>query len=218
MEQIDARGQACPLPVVRAKKALSAMGEGVLEVLVDNETAVHNLEALAKTLKVGAVGEERGEGVSTGEGEGVWLDTPMIDQIHGEGTLEKRLPGMLRMYSKYDIDIRKVPIVVYPTLHYQNGGLKITPDGMTAVSGLFVAGEAVGGIHGRNRLMGNSLLDVIVFGRNAGQHAAAHAKTVKLGAPTLQHVEKFAKELADAGIDTHTASPQLLPDYRNHKK
>ena len=63
MEQIDARGQACPLPVVRAKKALSAMGEGVLEVLVDNETAVHNLEALAKTLKVGAVGEERGEGV-----------------------------------------------------------------------------------------------------------------------------------------------------------
>ena len=111
-----------------------------------------------------------------------------------------------------------MPIVVYPTLHYQNGGLKITPDGMTAVSGLFVAGEAVGGIHGRNRLMGNSLLDVIVFGRNAGQHAAAHAKTVKLGAPTLQHVEKFAKELADAGIDTHTASPQLLPDYRNHKK
>ena len=61
MEQIDARGQACPLPVVRAKKALSAMGEGVLEVLVDNETAVHNLEALAKTLKVEAVGEKRGE-------------------------------------------------------------------------------------------------------------------------------------------------------------
>ena len=55
MGQIDARGQACPLPVVRAKKALSAMGEGVLEVLVDNETAVHNLEALAKTLKVEAV-------------------------------------------------------------------------------------------------------------------------------------------------------------------
>ena len=53
---------------------------------------------------------------------------------------------------------------------------------------------------------------------NTAEHAAAHAKTVKLGAPTLQHVEKFAKELADAGIDTHTASPQLLPDYRNHKK
>lgn len=60
MEQIDARGQACPLPVVRAKKALAAMGEGVLEVLVDNETAVRNLEALGKTLKVEASGEERG--------------------------------------------------------------------------------------------------------------------------------------------------------------
>lgn len=61
MEQIDARGQACPLPVVRAKKALAAMEEGVLEVLVDNRTAVHNLEALAKTLKVEAVSDERGE-------------------------------------------------------------------------------------------------------------------------------------------------------------
>lgn len=60
MERIDARGQACPLPVVRAKKALAAMGEGTLEVLVDNETAVHNLEALGKTLKVEASGEERG--------------------------------------------------------------------------------------------------------------------------------------------------------------
>lgn len=61
MEQIDARRQACPLPVVRAKKALAAMEEGVLEVLVDNRTAVRNLEALAKTLKVEAVSDERGE-------------------------------------------------------------------------------------------------------------------------------------------------------------
>ena len=62
MEQIDARGQACPLPVVRAKKALSAMGEGVPAVLVDNATAVHNLEALEKTPKAAAVSAERGGG------------------------------------------------------------------------------------------------------------------------------------------------------------
>lgn len=61
MEQIDARGQACPLPVVRAKKALAAMDEGALEVLVDNETAVHNLEALARALKLSAISGERGE-------------------------------------------------------------------------------------------------------------------------------------------------------------
>ena len=61
METIDARGQACPLPVVRAKRALSEMGEGALEVLVDNETAVRNLEALAKTLKCACSSERRGE-------------------------------------------------------------------------------------------------------------------------------------------------------------
>lgn len=61
MEKIDARGQACPLPVVRAKKALAQMGAGALEVLVDNETAVHNLEALGKTLKCAVVSERRGD-------------------------------------------------------------------------------------------------------------------------------------------------------------
>lgn len=63
MEKIDARGQACPLPVVRAKKALGQMGEGALEVLVDNETAVRNLEALGKTLKCAVASEQRGEAV-----------------------------------------------------------------------------------------------------------------------------------------------------------
>lgn len=70
---------------------------------------------------------------------------------------------MMRMFAKHGIDIRKEPILVYPTLHYQNGGLHITADGQTDVENLFAAGEVVGGIHGRNRLMGNSLLDVIVL-------------------------------------------------------
>ena len=80
---------------------------------------------------------------------------------------------MFRMFMQYGIDMRKEPILVYPTLHYQNGGLEINGEGFTnTVSNLLVAGEAVGGIHGRNRLMGNSLLDVIVFGRDAGKAAA----------------------------------------------
>ena len=61
METIDAKGQACPMPVVRAKKALSEMGEGMLEVLVDNKTAMHNLENLGKSLKIATQSEERGE-------------------------------------------------------------------------------------------------------------------------------------------------------------
>ena len=157
---------------------------------------------------------DRGEGVDTGSGLGVWLDTPMIEKIGGEGTIEKRIPAMMRMFGKYGIDIRREPILVYPTLHYQNGGLDIHVNGMsTCVENLFVAGEAVGGIHGRNRLMGNSLLDVIVFGRNAGQHAAAAAKSTTVGALTLDHIAKFDKERAEAGIETDLVSPKLLPDY-----
>ena len=90
----------------------------------------------------------------------------------------------------------------------------IHPDGETTnVKNLFVAGEAVGGIHGKNRLMGNSLLDIIVFGRIAGKSAAARAKETKTGKLTLAHVEKFEKSLADAGVETDKVSPLLLPTY-----
>ena len=158
--------------------------------------------------------KERGNGIKTTDGEGVWLDTPLIEMIGGEGTIEKRIPAMLRMFGKYGIDIRKEPILVYPTLHYQNGGLDISSDGMTSVENLYVAGEAVGGIHGTNRLMGNSLLDIIVFGRNAGQSAGEKYKSVEVKELTLSHVQSFQKELEDAGIASDVASPRLLPDYR----
>ena len=87
----------------------------------------------------------------------------------------------------------------------------------TNVKNLFVAGEAVGGIHGKNRLMGNSLLDIIVFGRSAGKNAAAKAKDTVVGKLTLDHVEKFEKEIADANIETDAVSPKLLPNYTNQK-
>ena len=161
----------------------------------------------------------KGNGVETFDGgQGVWLDSPMIDMIHGEGTIEKRIPAMMRMYLKYGIDMRKQPILIYPTLHYQNGGIKIGKNGMSDVENLFVAGEAVGGIHGENRLMGNSLLDIIVFGRNAGINAAECAKkTEKAETLSLAHVDEFVKEMADAGIVTDVVSPKLLPNYTKQK-
>ena len=158
--------------------------------------------------------KERGKGIETPDGGfGVWLDSPMIEALHGEGTIEKRIPAMMRMYLKYGIDMRKQPILIYPTLHYQNGGIKIAANGMSDVENLFVAGEAVGGIHGENRLMGNSLLDIIVFGRNAGVEAAKAAKEVTYGEPTLSHVDDFAKEMKKAGVVTDKVSPVLLPRY-----
>ena len=161
---------------------------------------------------------DRANGLETTGGSAVWLDTPMIEAIGGEGTIEKRIPAMLRMYKSFGIDIRKEPILVYPTLHYQNGGLDINVNGMTTnIENLFVAGEAVGGIHGKNRLMGNSLLDIIVFGRNAGINAAKAAKSAQVGKLTLDHVAAFEAELAAAGIETDNVSPKLLPNYTKDK-
>ena len=81
-----------------------------------------------------------------------------------------------------------------------------------------VAGEAAGGIHGTNRLMGNSLLDVIVFGRNAGKKAAAKYKDVELGEMNLDHVKAYDEELKEAGVETNEVSPMLLPHYARHER
>ncbi len=144
----------------------------------------------------------------------MWLDSPIIDVIHGPGTIERALPAMYRQFKRFDIDMTRDPILVYPTLHYQNGGILIKEDCSTAIAGLYVAGEASGGVHGRNRLMGNSLLDVLVFGRRAGRAAATYAQTATPGARTLAHLEAWNRARAAAGLDSAgKPSPVLLPDY-----
>jgi succinate dehydrogenase / fumarate reductase flavoprotein subunit len=154
-------------------------------------------------------------GVITPSGmQGVWLDSPMIDIIHGEGTIKKQIPAMFRQYQRFDIDISKDPILVYPTQHYQNGGVAIIDNSETEVENLFAAGETTGGIHGRNRLMGNSLLDIIVYGRIAGINAANTAKKIKPGKLTLEHIDSFNKELDKIKTKPLPKSPILLPDYR----
>jgi len=158
---------------------------------------------------------ERTKGVSTPTGRvGVWLDSPMIDLLHGPGTIRRQLPAKFRQFDRHGIDISKQPMLVFPTLHYQNGGVSINGNTETAISNLYVAGEASGGIHGRNRLMGNSLLDVIVFGRIAGATAAERAKEVELGTPTMDFVGTYHEELEAAGVEPDGRSPLILPDYR----
>jgi succinate dehydrogenase / fumarate reductase flavoprotein subunit len=142
----------------------------------------------------------------------------MIEQIHGEGTILRSLPAMYRQYARFGIDMRKTPILVFPTLHYQNGGVDIRDDtSVTTVENLFVAGETSGGVHGRNRLMGNSLLDVVVFGRRAGVAAARKARHVESGHLSLAHVSDYHKELEDAGLPKDRISPILLPSYTRHQ-
>ena len=158
---------------------------------------------------------ERGNGVKTPSGlQGIWLDTPLIELINGEGTIEKMLPAMLRQYHRFNIDIRKYPMLVYPTLHYQNGGVEINDKSETNIPGLYVAGEASGGVHGRNRLMGNSQLDIIVFGKRAGLNAAERALKIKdAGKLGYDHVKKYNKEVEELGVPREKVSPMVLPDY-----
>ena len=214
--QYHPTGAAYPAQIFGALVTEKVRSLGAMLVNVDGEAFMHPLETrdVSAASIIRECSDDRNEGVETPQGKAVWLDTPMIDLLHGEGTIEKRIPAMFRMFMQYGIDMRKEPILVYPTLHYQNGGLEINGEGFTnTVNNLLVAGEAVGGIHGRNRLMGNSLLDVIVFGRDAGKAAAAKAKDVTLGKMNLDHVEKYAETLKEAGIDTGMVSPQLLPNY-----
>jgi L-aspartate oxidase len=115
-----------------------------------------------------------GRGVETPNGRpAVYLDTPRIP----EADAAISLPYMLRRYRAGGIDPLRERILTYPVLHYQNGGLRIDAEGETTLESVFACGEIAGGTHGRNRMMGNSLLECTVFGRRAGRAAAEKAKT-----------------------------------------
>lgn len=161
--------------------------------------------------------QERNLGVKTPTGDfGVWLDTPLIELLKGPGTIQKQLPAMYRQFINFGIDMAKEPILTYPTQHYQNGGILIDDKGETTVKGLYAAGEAAGGIHGRNRLMGNSLLDILVFGRRAGVAASQSALSVgaRFGRLSLDHAKKYNALAKELGFPKERKAPILLPDYR----
>lgn len=161
---------------------------------------------------------DRDNGVQTPTGMvGVWLDTPLIDMIHGPGTFIKRFAGIYARFKEYGIDPIQEPILVYPTQHYQNGGIAIKSEGESVIPNLYAAGEVSGGVHGQNRLGSNSLLDIFVFGRRAGRDAAAKVQSIKLGKLTLDHVVNYSQSLEESGIFTDLVSPMLLPDYRYEK-
>jgi len=114
-----------------------------------------------------------GRGVETPDGRpAVYLDTTRVP----EADADVSLPYMLRRYRAAGVDPLEEAILTYPVLHYQNGGLVIDEQGETTLEGVFACGEIAGGTHGRNRMMGNSLLECTVFGRRAGAAAAEKAR------------------------------------------
>jgi len=217
--QFHPTGAAYPEQIVGQLCTEKLRARGAQPLNQDGELFVYPLET--RDVEASALIREctvRDNGVTTPAGmKGVWLDTPLIDVINGEGTIEREFAAMYRNFNKFGIDIRKEPMLVFPTLHYQNGGVEINVKCETKLPGLFAAGEVCGGIHGKNRLMGNSQLDLYVFGRRAGKAAAERVKTANIGKLNLDHLNEYEKWLEEAKVETDRKSPMLLPEYRGKK-
>lgn len=215
--QYHPTGAAYPQQIIGLLLTEKLRGMGAQPVNKDGELFVFPLEP--RDVEASSFIREcyvRNRGVITPTGmRGVWLDTPMIELKNGAGAIENSFPGMFRMFNRFDLDMRKDPVLVFPTLHYQNGGVESDPWGKTNIAGLWVAGEVSGGVHGKNRLMGNSTLDCLVFGRRSGISTAEYLKSKpQQGKLTIDHLNNYVKLLKEAGVDTTRKAPVLLPDYR----
>jgi succinate dehydrogenase / fumarate reductase flavoprotein subunit len=128
---------------------------------------------------------------------GVFLD---IASRRSAEFIQKRLPSMYHQFKELaDVDITKEPMEIGPTCHYVMGGVEVDPDTqMSRVQGLYAAGEVAGGMHGANRLGGNSLGDLLVFGKRAGEHAASYAAGTAANRPAV--AEADVKAAGDAAL------------------
>ena len=195
-------------------ESIRAIGAQILNV--NGERFVDELiyrDVLAAAI-IREVAENRGVPTPTHRA-GVWLDTPLIEMKEGEGTLRRQFPGIIHRFERYGIDPATQPLLVYPTLHYQNGGIKIDSSCRTEVKGLWAAGEVTGGLHGSNRLMGNSLLDITVFGRLAARSVLAEIPERQGG--TLSALKSFREELKNNPQPSGKTSPQFFPLASNLK-
>jgi len=129
---------------------------------------------------------------------GVFLDISWIREKipHAEDHIKRKLYSMYQQFLKLaDLDITKVPMEVGPTAHYMMGGIRVDSDSqMSTAPGLFAAGECAGGLHGANRLGGNSLSDLLVFGKLAGEHANCFAVENGFGTISPDEIESAAQQ------------------------
>jgi succinate dehydrogenase / fumarate reductase flavoprotein subunit len=214
--QFHPTGTAYPEQILGLLVSEAFRGWSAQLVNVKGERFINELET--RDITSSAVIREvtgRKKGIETPTGMvGVWLDTPLVDIVKGVGTINRIFPHLFHRFKSFGIDITRFPVLVYPTQHYQNGGIQIDVNGESAVRNLFVAGEASGGVHGRNRLGGNSLLDIFVFGRRAGVTAALRSKEINTRKLTLQHVKEYHDALKKLGTGKKLKAPLILPDYR----
>lgn len=153
---------------------------------------------------------------------GVFLDISWIKKkiSNAEEHIRKKLPGMFHMFKKLaDIDITREPMEIGPTTHYMMGGIRVDADTqMSNVPGLFAAGECGAGLHGANRLGGNSLSDLLVFGKRAGEYAAKFAKENASGTIDENQIKKaadwallpFEREKGDSPYDVQVSLQEMM--------
>ena len=158
------------------------------------------------------------------EGRGTPHGGAFLDISHkGSEYIKKKLPSMYHQFKELaDVDITKGPMEVGPTCHYTMGGLRVNGETTeTNVSGLFAAGEVAAGMHGANRLGGNSLSDLLVFGRRAGLYAAEHAKKnsskLQINENEIQQAEKemlkFFENDGENPYSVHKDLQELMQNY-----
>lgn len=149
------------------------------------------------------------------EGRGTEHGGVALDITHlGHDNIIKKLPTMHEQFLKLaDIDIAREPMEVFPTVHYTMGGVKVDPETCaSSVPGLFAAGEVAGGLHGANRLGGNSLSDLLVFGRRAGEGASAYVleSTHSAGTDEREVETEIGRVLLPFENKAGTESPYLI--------
>ncbi|MBF6328862.1 fumarate reductase/succinate dehydrogenase flavoprotein subunit [Nocardia transvalensis] len=178
--------------------------------LRDNDSARRTPDLLPRDEVARAINEEVKAGRGTPHG-GVYLD---IASRLPAAEIMRRLPSMHHQFKELaDVDITKEPMEVGPTCHYVMGGIEVDPDtGAATVPGLFAAGECSGGMHGSNRLGGNSLSDLLVFGRRAGLGAASYVEQLGDRRPAVTDTElAAAAKTALAPFDPPSNGPGENP-------
>ncbi len=196
--------------------------QGAQLINAQGEMFIGNLET-RDALAAAIIQESFGHGkhvLTPTNNRGVWLDTVLIDKLHGVGTFQRRFSSIYHRFMACGINPSQEPILIYPTQHYQNGGLAIDSRARTTVPYLYAAGEVSGGVHGKNRLGGNALLDIFVYGHIAAQQAAEDILTRKLNDSAtygLQHVYRYEEELHACNMTQESFAPMLFPEYRFKK-